>query len=155
MATNWATTLTNEDWNAVQQAPLAALYLVASASPSRGGSAQTEIEAAAAALEATIGKMQPTSLLGEVFTTGFDDEAYAAMVEADPSPDLNLRMLSTAMTVVQTHSPDEVAQFQTMLRAVARRSAEAAKEGAILGFGGVRVSEEEQAALEAIDAIVG
>jgi hypothetical protein len=45
--------------------------------------------------------------------------------------------------------------YGRLLVDVATRVAEASKEGGILGFGGTRVSEEEQRAIDEIRAAVG
>ncbi|MFV9504427.1 MAG: hypothetical protein AB4911_07660 [Oscillochloridaceae bacterium umkhey_bin13] len=153
-APHWLTTLGAERWQQVQQAPLAALYLVASAAPSRGGAAASEIQAAADALQTLVQQASPGSLLAHAFAAGFDQASYATMVEAEPGPEVSLRTISNALSSVQAHSPGEASLFRSLILGVAQRSAEAAKEGGVLGFGGVRVSEEEQAALDAIRAML-
>ena len=52
-------------------------------------------------------------------------------------------------------SPEEAAEFKEWLRAISQKVAEAAKEGGFLGFGGVQVSAEEQAALDEISHALG
>jgi hypothetical protein len=52
-------------------------------------------------------------------------------------------------------TPDETAAFREWLKAAAQSTALAAKEGGFLGFGGERVSENEQQMLEQLGAIFG
>ena len=57
-----------------------------------------------------------------------------------------LGKVSEVMALLGTKaSPDEVAAYKKMLATVAEHTANAAKEGGFLGFGGERVSAREQA----------
>jgi hypothetical protein len=62
---------------------------------------------------------------------------------------------SAAAIVAQKGSAEEAAQFRAWLNALARKVAEAAKEGGFLGFGGTLVSEQEEAALRDLAAALG
>ena len=53
-----------------------------------------------------------------------------------------------AVEIVREKSADEVESYAQFLVDVARITAESSKEGGILGIGGVRVSDQEKAALE-------
>jgi hypothetical protein len=57
--------------------------------------------------------------------------------------------------LVQKTTPEETAAFREWLKAAAQGTALAAKEGGFLGFGGERVSENEQQMLEELGAIFG
>jgi hypothetical protein len=57
--------------------------------------------------------------------------------------------------LVQKTTPEETQAFRDWLRAAAQGAALAAKEGGFLGFGGERVSEDEQQMLEQLGAIFG
>lgn len=48
-------------------------------------------------------------------------------------------------------SDEEAAEFKSWLKALARKVAEASREGGFLGFGGVQVSEAEASALDQIE----
>lgn len=64
--------------------------------------------------------------------------------------------LKSAVAIVEAKgSPGEAAAFRTWLMGVSQKVAEAAKEGGFLGFGGVKVSAEEQAALDDIGVALG
>ena len=55
------------------------------------------------------------------------------------------RARSAVSLVSRKASPAEADAYRTMLVGVAEKAANAAKEGGFLGFGGVRVSDKEQA----------
>ncbi|MBJ6125441.1 hypothetical protein [Microvirga splendida] len=57
--------------------------------------------------------------------------------------------------LLDAKAPDEAAAFKSWLWSVARKSAEAGKEGGFLGFGGVAVSDAEKATLSDIAAALG
>ncbi len=52
-------------------------------------------------------------------------------------------------------APDDAAAFKSWLREISQKVAEAAAEGSILGFGGVRVSDAEKATLRNISTALG
>jgi hypothetical protein len=60
-----------------------------------------------------------------------------------------------AAIVTAKASADEAAGFKTWLLSVAQRVAEGAKEGGFLGFGGTRVTTEEQATIREIADALG
>lgn len=66
-----------------------------------------------------------------------------------------LQGLRQAFWLVRAHSsPQDVAAYRTLVLEVARRTAEAAREGGFLGLGGVQVSEAEREVLREIEALV-
>jgi hypothetical protein len=61
-----------------------------------------------------------------------------------------------ALTLLgQKASPEEVAAYKQMVSTVAERTANAAKEGGFLGFGGERVSAAEHAFLDQLKGVLG
>ena len=60
-----------------------------------------------------------------------------------------------AADVVAQKSPAEAEEYKRWLVSLARKTAEAAKEGGFLGIGGTRVSETEAAALKDLAATLG
>jgi len=66
-----------------------------------------------------------------------------------------LDVLRRAAAIVEAKAPGEAPGFRSFLHAISRNVADAAKEGGFLGFGGVRVSEEEKATLAQISASLG
>jgi hypothetical protein len=69
-----------------------------------------------------------------------------------PTKESALATLREARAIVGQKSPGDVQAFRDLVLSVAQHSAEAAKEGGFLGFGGVQVSKEEQQALDEIKA---
>jgi hypothetical protein len=61
----------------------------------------------------------------------------------------SLRQVSA---LLDRKAPEDAAPFRTWLTDIARRVAEASKEGGFLGFGGVQVSDAEKATLSEISA---
>lgn len=62
--------------------------------------------------------------------------------------------LKRARAIVAAKAPEEAEGFTAWLQAIAAKTAEAAKEGGFMGFGGVRVSDAEKATLaEIADAL--
>ena len=62
---------------------------------------------------------------------------------------------SQAVALVAAKSPAEAQEFKLWLMSIARKAADAAKEGGFLGFGGTQVSEREQAALTQLEHALG
>ncbi len=65
------------------------------------------------------------------------------------------RVKSAVDLVTRKGSAEEAAAYRKMLADVAERAASASKEGGFLGFGGVRVSEKEQAFISEVKRVVG
>jgi hypothetical protein len=73
----------------------------------------------------------------------------------DPRPQV-LAQIQEALAVLDAKSsPAEKAGFTTWLLNVAQATAEAGREGGFLGIGSVRVSEQEEAALEELKQAFG
>ena len=64
-----------------------------------------------------------------------------------------LRRTSALLTTKAT--PEETAEIKAWLAKVAQATAEAAKEGGFLGFGGTSVSDQEKAALAMLNTALG
>jgi hypothetical protein len=65
------------------------------------------------------------------------------------------RVKSAMDLVTRKGSAEEAAAYRKLLADVAERAANASKEGGFLGFGGVRVSDKEQAFLSEVKRAVG
>lgn len=140
------------DWRKVRMAPIAAMYLVAKASPSKGSGAAKELAAAAGAVGETVKGVSPTSLISTAFGGGLTGDELDILKKDAPSDDSILKSLGAAKAAVAAQSPAEAAAFGNMVVRVAEDVAGAAKEGGFLGFGGKQVSDAEAAALNAIKA---
>lgn len=140
----------DSDWMKIRMAPIAATYLVAKASPSKGKGALAEVTAAAAAVGNTLKAVSPTSLLNTAFGGGLNSSELDVLEKDAPADDTVLKSISAAKAAIAAQSPGDAAAFSTMVVSVAEGVANAAKEGGFLGIGGKQVSKEEEAALSAI-----
>ena len=65
------------------------------------------------------------------------------------------RVKSAADLVARKANPAEAGAYRRMLADVAEKAADASKEGGFLGFGGVRVSDKEQAFISEVKRAAG
>lgn len=143
------------DWTKMRMGPMAAVYLVATASPS-GGSGQTqELAAAVGAIGDAIKTSSPTALIGTAFGGGLTKNELEILAKDAPPRTRILAAISEGVAVVQKISPADAPSYKAMILDAAQKTAEAAKEGGFLGIGGTLVSAEEQQALDDIRAAVG
>jgi hypothetical protein len=140
------------DWNKVRGAPVAAMYLVATASPSKGTGAVEELAAAAGVVAETIKQVSPTSLIGTAFGGGMTKAEIDLLKKEAPPRAQILGVISGGLAAVKANNPADATAYRNMVLGVATKTAEAAKEGGFLGIGGTQVSKEEQAAVNDITA---
>ena len=152
---------TTEEWLALQQAPMSAGMLITMADPSVTDSIK-ESMAVASEIAKAVKSSSFTGLLGELLDE-FSD--LSAVRKAQPKfesrkPDeLRSEILaglrSAALLVDGKADAGDAATYKQFVYDIAVAAAEAAKEGDFLGFGGVRVSDEEKAALAQLAGILG
>jgi hypothetical protein len=65
------------------------------------------------------------------------------------------RVKQAVALVAQKASPAEADAYRQMVVAIADKAANASKEGGFLGFGGVRVSDKEQAFIQEVKRAAG
>jgi hypothetical protein len=77
--------------------------------------------------------------------------------DADPADVVqrSLACLSEVSAILDAKAPGDAAAFKAWLRGISQKVAEASREGAFLGFGGVRVSDSEKATLAEISKSLG
>jgi hypothetical protein len=138
------------DWMKIRMAPMAATYLVAKASPSRGSGAENELLAAIDAVGSSLKSVSPTSLLNTAFGGGLNAAEMDVLTKDAPSDESILKSLTAAKAAVAAQSPGDAAAFSAMVISVAEGVANASKEGGFLGIGAKTVSDAEAAALSAI-----
>ena len=140
-------TYTDAGWSAIKGAPLAAMAMVVAASPSKGGDAAAEFSAAAGAIAQAASNTEPVSLLNMAFGGGPSQEEIDAIVgragAANP-----LELVKAGVDQVSQGNPGELAAYKALILTTAQATAEAAKEGGVLGIGGEQVSPAEQAVLD-------
>lgn len=108
--------------------------------------ANLELLAAMAADRSIPGMPDPKTLLGEGSREQQMQNFRQAVLD---------RVKSAIDLVGRKASPAETEAYRRMLVTVAERAAEAAKEGGFLGIGGVRVSDNERAFIDAVKRAVG
>lgn len=140
------------DWNKVRLAPIAATYLVAKASPSKGSGAAKELSAALDTVTDAVASASPTSLINTAFGGGLTGSQLETLQKDAPPDSTILSSLTAAKAAVAAQSPGEAANFSDLVIRVADAVANASKEGGFLGIGGKTVSDAEAAALASIRA---
>jgi hypothetical protein len=105
-----------------------------------------ELFAALAVDRSIPGMPDPKALLGEGSREQQMQSLKTAVLE---------RVKSAVALVASKASSAEAEAYRQMLVGVAERAAEASKEGGFLGFGGVRVSDKEQAFITEVKAASG
>jgi hypothetical protein len=105
-----------------------------------------ELFGALAADKSIPGMPDPKTLLGE----GTREQQMANFKNA-----VLERVKSAVDLVARKASPAEAEAYKSMLAGVAQKAAEASKEGGFLGFGGVRVSDAEQAFITEVKKAAG
>src|SRR5262249_27733826 len=153
---------TPEEWTQVLKSPLMSSLVVVAASPSGPIGVLEEMFAVGKLVAETKAKGAANPLVEAVVT---DLTARENMEKVKPteiqgkSPEqaraYALEQLKAVATVVDGKAGGDSAGFREWLQEVARRVANASKEGGFLGFGGTLVSDQEQAALRDTAAALG
>jgi hypothetical protein len=153
---------TAQEWRQLLQSPMLAGMAVTAADPSGLFGLVKEGLAASRALAEAKTAAASNELIRAVvadFETPEGRDAardglktrFAGAKAADVKPKA-ITALRDVSTLLDTKAPGDAQAFKSWLEDLARRVAEASKEGGVLGFGGVQVSEEEKATLADISA---
>jgi len=139
-----------DQWNKLRLGPIAAAALVSAASESGGTGTPKE----AATLAGAFAKVKDTTTVTSIFCLAAENTPTAADLKSLPT-DRNalLALVRESVAVVATHNAGESAAYGQALIDLVTAIAEATKEGGFLGFGGTRVSEAEQVAIDQIKAV--
>jgi hypothetical protein len=141
-------------WMKMRTAPMAAMYLVALASPSGPIGLFKEIDSASDAVRESLKDVSPVSLVGSAFGGGFTKEEVEQIKKATPSKETALESIKEGLRVVSLKTPGDVPAYRSLILNVAQKAAEATKEGGFLGIGGTLVSKEEEQAIATIKAAI-
>ena len=150
---------TDEEWRVLRRAPLVAGLAISLADP--GGPIE-ETKESLVALRAVRNPPSDDELLVAV-SQDLDDQIRT---QEKPMEDLEFLGRAARKQVVEElatvngilaakATPEEAASFRLWLVQVAGATADAAKEGGLLGIGATRVSKREWAMLEEIRTILG
>jgi hypothetical protein len=155
--------LSNGEWDAVVEAPMLAGFAVTAADP--GGLVGALQESAAIVGVLRSAAKDDGSLAAEVSKAYMTTEGRKTAADGmkrlisgkSPGEASNAAIggLTDIMAIVEGSVPEEAAHFRAFLIEVATRTADAAKEGGFLSFGGETVSADERAALEKLKTAIG
>jgi hypothetical protein len=93
--------------------------------------------------------------VAEAFKAGARPEMPSVPKDREQARNAFVAACRSAAATVAAKSPAEAQEFKTWLVTIARRAAEASKEGGFLGFGGKQVSEPEQDAMTRLTSALG
>lgn len=147
-------TFTAEEWDALRAAPFLASLVVVSASPS-GPIGLIQESAAAGKMLLEEAKSGKSELMKALAADLVESRSTPKLESHDPDKvrAAGLDACRKAAQLVKAKaSAEEAGEFRAWLNAMAKKVAEASKEGGFLGFGGTLVSSEEEAALRDIAA---
>jgi hypothetical protein len=144
-----------DEWDLLRSAPVMASRLVVAASPSGPVGLVQETTAAGKVIAQTAETAQ-TPLL----KTLSEDVMQTIAIPKPPAGATPEKVQEAAAEILRRTSallstkatPEEASEVKAWLVKIAQATAEAAKEGGFLGFGGVAVSDQEKSALGMVDA---
>lgn len=154
---------TAEEWNALLQGPMNAAMFIAVADPGGIIGPIKEMYSAAKEIAKAAQKPAANELMGALLAEFKDRESMKqARPEFSSKTDIELlkseiraELQQTAQTVDEKATTEEATEYKEWLYQIGNQTAKAAKEGSFLGFGGVRVSEAETAALKELANLLG
>ena len=138
------------EWLKVRNGPLNALYHVATVSMSGPVGLVKEFTAATDAVSAATQTAGAESLVGAAFGDGLAQDRLTQLAKERPESRVVLDGLHESIALIARKSPADAQAYREVVLSAAQRAAEASKEGGFLGFGGTKVSEAEQRALNEI-----
>ena len=146
-----------EEWSRVAAGPFVAGLVVIAAD--RGGTVRETMALARAIAEEQQDEGQP-ELIRELLADRPNPQELLGGDGAKQSPEelanRSEQVLREALTLLEEKAtPEEVDAYRRVCRELAQRVAERTKSGGVLGIGGERVSSEEQAALDRLEATLG
>jgi hypothetical protein len=139
-----------DEWDLLRSSPMMASLLVVAASPSGPIGLVQETTAAGKLIMQTPGTAQTTLL------KSLSEDVMQTMTIPKPPPGSTPAQIQEAATEILRRTsallgtkatPEEASEIRAWLAKVGKATAEAAKEGGFLGFGGASVSDQEKAAL--------
>jgi hypothetical protein len=146
-----------EEWKAIASAPVAAGMFITLADAS--GPVGIAKEAMAVGRAITDAAQGQAPEIVKAIATSMKDSGRPETPDIPISNRAKSKLaltntIKSAVDAVERHSPTEVEPYKAWLAAVARKVAEASKEGGFLGMGGTLVSQKEEDALEELKAVL-
>jgi hypothetical protein len=147
-----------EEWDLLRAAPMMASLLVVAASPSGPlGLIQESAAAGKVVTDAAAGAQTP--LLKELAADLTKTMTIPRAPEGNTPDQMQISAASalekTSALLAAKATPEESAEVKDWLSRIGVATAEAAKEGGFLGFGGALVSDNEKSALQKIRTALG
>jgi len=152
---------TNEEWTYLLQAPTAAGMYIMMADPNfvigsmkeafavSAGIISKEKESNSELLTALLADFKEKEMVKQA-RLKFEEKNMEAMKQTS----LNA-LKKVVQLLAEKATPEEAAEIKNWLYDLGVTTAEAAKEGGFLGFGGTRVSEKEEKALQELADLLG
>src|ERR1700751_4774488 len=150
-------TFTPDEWKLILESVMAAGLAVSAAEPSGLFGLLREVFASSSTLVQA--KTDPNAnALIKAAVADFDTSEGRSVVRdglkeklaGSPTPEIKekcIQILQQTAALLDAKAPSDAAAFKGWLRLIAQHVAEAASEGGLLGFGGVKVSDAEKATL--------
>ena len=140
-----------DEWSTVVEGPLLAGARVITAG--RGGTIRESLALGKVYAHAREQQGQ-SELLDELVSAPPVLDRSRLQGEGDISAIASQRLRDALAILADKASPEEVDAYKRFVRSLADAAAHAHKEGGFLGIGGKQVSDEEQAALDEISAVL-
>jgi hypothetical protein len=147
-----------DEWDLLRSSPVMASLLVVVASPSGPIGLVQESSAAVKVIREASGSAQTPLLkaLAEDVTQTMAIPKSPAGATPEQVQDAAAEILTrTSALLTSKATPEEVTEVKAWLVGIAQATAEAAKEGGFLGFGGAIISPEETTALAKVNTALG
>jgi D-tyrosyl-tRNA(Tyr) deacylase len=148
----------SEEWKAIASAPVAAgMFITLADTSGPVGIAKEAMAVGRAITDAAQGQTPEIvkAIAMSMKESGRPETPEIPMMAPRAKSKLALtNTIRSAVDAVERHSPSEVEPYKAWLAAVAKKVAEAAKEGGFLGMGGTLVSQKEEDALKELDAVL-
>jgi hypothetical protein len=156
---------TEEEWSLIRAAPALIGAGVMASDPGGLISAVKEMAAMGSSTRDALKDHENSQLLKAIVeardeglkeeTRSIVDGATSAMDKRERLQGGALERLQQALALLQDKvDPAELAAYKRWVSTMAHRMAEAGKEGGFMGFGGVSITESEQAFLDRVEAIM-
>ena len=144
---------TADEWDLFRNVPFFTTLVVMSASPS--GPIGVIQESAAASEMLRTGLDNTQSELMKVLAEDLRQNLTVHKLQSRDPDEIRAKGLAACRAVAtllrEKANPEEAVEFKCWLTSLARKVAEAAKEGGFLGFGGTQVTEAESSAIDQIE----
>ena len=145
------------EWKAIASAPVAAgLFITLSDTSGPIGIAKEALAVGRAITDAAQGQTPEIvkAIAMSMKDNGRPETPDMPMGNRAKSKEALTSTIRSAVDAVERHSPSEAQAYKTWLASVARRVAEASKEGGFLNMGGTLVSSKEEEALKELTEVL-